>query len=60
MDDRKVRFWCSLCIDRSQRGWWIKNETPAKCDGKEGKSEGVIVTAPPAPCSKQAEWVLIQ
>ena len=40
----KVHFWCADCVDKSLRGWWIKNETPAKCDE----------------CDKPAEWVLVE
>jgi hypothetical protein len=57
---RDTYFFCANCIDRERRGWWIKNEAPAKCDGKHEKKDGLVVTFPQQPCERQAEWVLVE
>jgi hypothetical protein len=58
--NRNTYFFCSNCIDRTKRGWWIKNDTPAKCDGKPEEKDGLVVLMPKVPCDKQAEWVLVE
>lgn len=60
MKERTIRFWCQSCVDRSLMGWWIKNETPAKCDGAEGVVVNGVVVVPPPKCERQAEWVLVR
>jgi len=57
---REVRFWCLDCLDKTRLGRWIKNETPAKCDGKPEHRTGNVVLIPAKECDKQAAWVLIE
>jgi hypothetical protein len=46
--ERTVWFSCQKHTDQSRMGWWLRNDTPIKCDQCESRAEWILVqnTAP--------------
>jgi hypothetical protein len=46
--ERAVWFSCQKHTDQSRMGWWLRNDTPIKCDQCESRAEWILVqnTAP--------------